>query len=163
MRVYLIRHAVAFERDRRRWPDDRLRPLTPEGVRRFRKAAAGLRSIVKRVDRVLASPLARAWDTAVLLHETARWPKPEKCAALAPGRTPPQVLAALRESKATRIALVGHEPDLSRLIALCVGGPDARLSITMKKGGAAHLEFSDEVRLGQATLRWLVPPRVLRG
>ena len=32
MRIYLIRHAAAFDRDRKRWPDDGQRPLTPEGI-----------------------------------------------------------------------------------------------------------------------------------
>jgi len=162
MQVLLVRHAMAFERDRRRWRDDRLRPLTPAGIRRFRKAAAGLKAIAKRVDRVLASPLVRAWDTAVLLQEVAGWPRPEKSRALEPGRSPAQTLAALREHEGKRVGLVGHEPELSRLLAVCIGGPEARLSIDMKKGGAACIVFPDAVRAGRATLRWLAPPRVLR-
>ena len=33
--VILIRHAIAFERDTTRWPEDERRPLTAEGGKRF--------------------------------------------------------------------------------------------------------------------------------
>ena len=61
--VIVLRHAIAFERDRRRWPDDALRPLTPAGKQRFRKAAQGVRDWMPRVDAVLSSPLVRARQT----------------------------------------------------------------------------------------------------
>jgi phosphohistidine phosphatase SixA len=36
MKVYLVRHAIAHERSRARWPDDSKRELTQAGKRRFR-------------------------------------------------------------------------------------------------------------------------------
>jgi broad specificity phosphatase PhoE len=49
IRVYLVRHAIAEDRDSARWPDDSERPLTrrglvrtlPERVRRARSGDAG--------------------------------------------------------------------------------------------------------------------------
>ena len=41
LEIYLVRHAVAAERGPK-YPDDRLRPLTPEGVKRFRESVKGL-------------------------------------------------------------------------------------------------------------------------
>lgn len=158
-----MRHAIAFERDARRWPDDRERPLTAEGIRKFRKVAARLADLVQKPDRVLASPLVRAWDTALLLQEEAGWPKPESCAALEPGGDPGEVIVQLRRGKAKRVALVGHEPDLSRLLVACIAPESAHASIEMKKGGAAELQFSGAPRPGAATLRWLAPPRLLLG
>ena len=58
--VLLVRHAIAWERDHSRWPDDRKRPLTPEGRKKFEKAAAGLRTWIPQVDRLITSPLTRA-------------------------------------------------------------------------------------------------------
>ena len=157
-----MRHAIAFERDASRWPDDRERPLTPEGIRKFRKVAAQLADFAKKPGRVLASPLVRAWDTALLLQKEAGWPKPEPLPALEPGGDPNDVLAQLRRGKSSRVALVGHEPDLSRLLAVCIAGEGARVGIEMKKGGVAELRFSVP-RVGGATLRWLAPPRLLLG
>ena len=56
----MVRHAIAFERDRRRWPDDALRPLTPAGKRRFRKAAGGLRQWSARVHFTLSDRKAQS-------------------------------------------------------------------------------------------------------
>jgi phosphohistidine phosphatase len=163
MRLILIRHAPAFERDRKRWPDDRLRPLTPEGVKKFRKAAAGLACLVDTVACVLTSPLARARQTAEILSAVTRWPQAREVAELAPGHTPEQVLAVVRGAKAKSLVLVGHEPGLSELVAASVAGAGARLECGLKKGGAACLEFSSTVRAGRARLEWLLTPKALRG
>ena len=163
MFLYLIRHAPAFERDRKRWPDDRLRPLTPEGVKKFRKAAAGLGCLVDTVACVLTSPLARARQTAEILSAVTRWPHAREVEQLAPGHTPEQVLAVVRAQAANSLVLVGHEPGLSELIAASVAGVGARLECDLKKGGAACLEFSSTVRAGRARLAWLMTPKALRG
>src|SRR5205085_3862257 len=80
--LYLVRHAFAGHADAARWPDDAKRPLTADGVRRFRPAAEGLRRLAPDVDVVLSSGYTRAWQTAELLHEVTGWPVPEACAAL---------------------------------------------------------------------------------
>ena len=74
MDLYIVRHAIAGHADGSRWPDDADRPLTPEGAKSFRAAAAGLRRIVSSVDVLLSSRFVRAWQTAELLHEVAGWP-----------------------------------------------------------------------------------------
>ena len=92
----MLRHAIAFDRDRRRWPDDAPRPLTPAAKQRFRKAAQGLRNWMPRVDAVLSSPLVRARQTANLLSEVCGWPAVSDCSALVPGTPSTRLLAYLR-------------------------------------------------------------------
>jgi phosphohistidine phosphatase len=162
MRVYLIRHAAAFERDPKRWPDDGLRPLTPEGVKKFRKAAAGLERLAGTVSRVLTSPLARARQTAEILTSVTRWPRAQEIAELAPGHNPVEVLALVRDQSVGSVALIGHEPGLSQLLATMVAGADSRMECELKKGGAASLHFPSAVRAGHARLEWLVTPKALR-
>jgi len=161
VRVYLIRHAVAFDRDRKRWPDDRRRPLTPQGIKKFRKAAAGLKGIADAAECVLTSPLTRARQTADILAEVAGWPAPIEASELAPGRTPAQALALIRARSEKCLALVGHEPNLSQLLAVSIAGPGARLACEFKKGGVACLTFATP-RAGQASLEWLATPKLLR-
>src|SRR5438093_5262630 len=95
MELFLIRHGIAAARDLVRWPDDRERPLTPEGHERFRRAARGLGKIAQPVKRVFSSPLARAWETAEILHEEIGWPAPERCPELEPTATPQDASRAL--------------------------------------------------------------------
>jgi phosphohistidine phosphatase len=160
--VIFVRHAIAAKRSLVRWKDDRQRPLTSEGRRKFRKAAARLATWVPRVDCLLTSPLVRARQTAEVLNAVARWPNPIDCPELAPGSDPGAVLAILRRQKAKRIALVGHEPDLSGLLSLCIAGPDVTLPIALKKGGIACIVFSRRVGASKATLTAIIPPRALR-
>jgi phosphohistidine phosphatase len=164
MRLYLVRHAIAAEQDSKRWPDDRQRPLTATGRRRFKHTAKGLVALMKsagKVERLISSPLPRARETAAILHR-AGLPQPVEESVLAPGRTAARVLAVLRAHDAQSIVVVGHEPDLGRLLAVCIAGPDAKLSLRFRKGGAACLSFAGAPRVGEATLEWLLPPKALR-
>ena len=164
MHLYLIRHAIAAEPDAKRWPDDRQRPLTAAGARRFKRTAGMLTALIEsagKVERLLTSPLVRARETARLLHK-AGLPEPIEESVLAPGRTAARVLAVLRAHEAQSIVVVGHEPDLGRLLAVCVAGPDVKLSLHLRKGAAACLSFPGAARVGEATLEWMVPPKVLR-
>jgi phosphohistidine phosphatase len=164
MRLYLVRHAIAAEADGRHWPDDRQRPLTTAGARRFKKASKALVGLIESggtVDRLLTSPLVRARDTAAILH-AAGLPQPIEESVLAPGRTAARVLAVLRAHDASSIVMVGHEPDLGRLLAVCIAGPAAKLSLRFRKGGAACLSFTGAPRVGEAVLEWLLPPKALR-
>lgn len=162
LELLIIRHAIAFERDARRWPDDGERPLSPQGLVRARKAAAGIKQLVRRPARVLVSPLVRARQTAAILTEIAGWPRASECAELAPGGTPEALLAALRRMPETRIAIVGHEPGLGRLLAASLPGTVAAQALRFKKMGAAQLSFAGNARAGGARLDWLVPARILR-
>jgi len=163
MDLYLVRHAVAFDPDETQWPDDRHRPLTPEGEKRFRRAARGLTELMPSVDLVLSSSYARAWRTAELLEKEASWPKPIVCEALEPGRAPAEVLQALQQyTSSESVALVGHEPNMHELASYLLTADTGHAQLEFRKGGVARLELPEDLRPGAARLRWLLPPRVLR-
>jgi phosphohistidine phosphatase len=163
MELLIVRHAIAFNRNPRRWPDDTQRPLSPKGIERARKAAAGLKRAVSRPGRVLTSPLVRARQTAAILTEYAGWPEPLEIPALAPGKAPEAVIEALRENSAAVIAVVGHQPGLGQLLAACLdaGRTDAR-HFELRKFGVASLSFNGTPQAGRAVLSWLVRPKILR-
>lgn len=164
MQLLILRHAIAFPRDVKRWPDDTERPLTAEGVSRARRAAAGLKRIAKPPALVLTSPLARARDTATIFTQAAHWPKAVECEALSSGGTPEGVLEALRRhgGKAECMAVVGHQPHLGRLLALCLRGDVRPEAFELKKSSIACLEFEGPPRAAQARLAWMLGPRILR-
>jgi phosphohistidine phosphatase len=163
MELLIIRHAIAFERDPQRWADDAERPLSPAGFRRSRKAAAGLKELCKVPDRVLTSPLIRARQTAEILTEVAGWPPAKLASELKPGEGIAAVLSLLAKDRSKRIAIVGHEPDLSALLAACLLEGRGALPIEMKKNSVACLSLDGRVRVGHAALKWLATPRMLRG
>ena len=160
--LIVVRHAIACTHDPVRWKDDRTRPLTTEGRKRFRKAAAGLSRFVNRPYRVFTSRLVRAVETAEILEKSAGWPAATRCSELAPQSAPAQTLKRLRAEQRARIVIVGHEPHLSRFVGACIAGAGARTVIEIKKGGVAILRFEHGIRFGGATLLALLPPRALR-
>jgi phosphohistidine phosphatase len=159
--LFLVRHAIAAERGPN-YPDDRERPLTSEGIARFKSAIEGLKSLDVKIELVLTSPLLRASHTAELLAAgLAGKPRIEPLEALAPGGRMAQVLDAVAKfSKRTKhIAIVGHEPDLGELAARLLR---ARGTVEFKKGAVCCLELDGAMPAGPGTLRWLLPPRALR-
>jgi len=163
MELLIIRHAIAFERDRHRWRDDAARPLSPAGMRRARKAAAGLKAFSKAPDVVLTSPLVRARQTAQILAEVAGWPKPTEAPELSPGEHAPAVLALLGRVRGKLVAIVGHQPELGALLTACLLGDGKALPIEMKKNAVACVSFEGTAGAGHAALKWLATPRMLRG
>lgn len=162
LELLIVRHAIAHERDARRWPNDGARPLTAEGRRRFERAAAGLGRVFPDVDLLITSPLKRARQTAQILTKVLGWPTAGERAELAPHTPVIETLASLRQPRVARIALVGHEPHLSELIVLCLASPAPSLRVQMKKGAVAVLGFDGAPHAGGGTLQALLPPRVLR-
>ncbi len=162
MQLLVVRHAIAFDRSAARWPDDAERPLTPEGLARARRAALGLKRIAEPPVRVVTSPLTRAQQTASILTRFAGWPEATRSTALLPDASPEELLALLARARERCVAVVGHEPGLSRLIAACLPGAVSAAALEMKKMGVALLAFPAAARAGRGRLVWLLPPKVLR-
>jgi phosphohistidine phosphatase len=158
--LYLVRHGIAEERGPD-WPDDGKRPLTKEGENRLREAAAGLDAAGVTLDVMLTSRLTRARQTAVILAKEL------------PGRCPVEVLEALSPGSSyrrflhelgahagrTRIACVGHEPDMGHLAARLIG---AARPLAFKKGAVCCIDLDGLPPSGPGALRWLATPRMLR-
>lgn len=158
--LYLIRHAVAEERGPE-WPDDGKRPLTEDGIARMKKAAKGLKRLDVQLDVVMSSPLVRARQTAEVVAGVFD-PKPPivLTTALAPGGRYSDLLSDLhKQVRRTRIALVGHEPDLGRLAARLAG---SRRAFEFKKGGVCRIDVEALPPERSGTLRWFLPPSILR-
>lgn len=162
MDLLIVRHAIAFDRDRHRWREDAARPLSPAGMRRARKAAAGLEKLTARPQRLLTSPLLRAKQTAQILTDVAGWPAAEEVAELAPGEPSLAILELLANDRSKLTAVVGHQPGLGHLLAACLIDGGGSLPIELKKNAAACISFDGRPRAGRAALKWLATPRMLR-
>jgi phosphohistidine phosphatase len=149
--LFLVRHGVAEERGDP-WPDDRARPLTRKGVAGLERIGRGLVRMGVSFDVILSSPLVRTRQTAETL--AAAYDPPPKVVtveALSPGGAPQAVLAALtKQARHTRIGVVGHEPDIGALAAF-------------KKGAVCRIDVGALPPTASGTLRWFLPPKLLRG
>lgn len=160
VQLVLVRHAIAEERGVA-WPDDEQRPLSRDGVRKWRPAARGLARLVGPVDTLLTSPLLRACQTAeVLAGALTPSPRLSLFEALRPDAGPATAVSALRARPLSgTVVLVGHEPMLSEFAAalLHLQGP-----LEFRKGGAMMLTTLGFGRRGPARLEWFVTPKQLR-
>ena len=163
MELYLVRHAIAEERDPKRWPGDRERPLSEAGIAKFRESAGGLSRWVPRVDAIWSSRFRRAWQTAEILSHVTGWPAPAELEALEPGHPAAQVLReVVTRWRGERLALVGHAPGLDELAALALFGDSSAQPFALRKGGIACLAVEEPFQPGQASLTWLATPKLLR-
>jgi phosphohistidine phosphatase len=162
MTLYVIRHGVAEERSPA--GDDAGRRLTAEGRTKMRAVARGLRALGARFDVLLTSPLPRAAETAKIVSEAyGNRPAPREFPGLAPGVGAAETARLLRAvGRASRVAIVGHEPGLSSLASLLLSGSPDGVPIRLKKGGVIVLEVAGFGPRRGATLRAVLPPRALR-
>ncbi len=161
MELYLLRHGNAVERTV--GIKDRERPLTPKGRKKIDAIARRLLELEVSFDTIMASPFARARETAEILAARMNYKKDVIYSGnMLPGMNPKALARELQEKpvSGSSILLVGHEPDLSNLASFLICGTNC-ISIDLKKGGLCKLEVETFDAEGGATLQWLVPPSLL--
>lgn len=153
MILYFLRHGDAGAV---RPQDDDARQLTAEGVAELQAAAQTWRRLGIRPEVVISSPLPRAQQSAALLIAgVGLAAQPVIDERLKPGAQWADLAQAMAaHADAQRIAFVGHEPDLSRAVALLTGATSLRL----RKGGMAGVEFEGTPGPGGGELAWLLDP-----
>ena len=162
MLLLLIRHANADVRDPERWPDDRDRPLTDKGRKIQRDVSRFLlkRDFVPTL--VLASPWARAAETAEILVRELQLPNPPvPCDALADNPD----LARLAEDIGDPgpdaiVALVGHSPWIEELASLLLTGKAAGMRIDYPKSGVMGIDV-EKPAMGTGELRFFLRPKMV--
>ena len=120
MELILWRHAEAED-----GKPDLARRLTPRGRQQAARVAAWLRSALPPRFRLVASPAARAQETAQALAASF-----ETSPLIAPGAPVASLLRAADwpDAQAT-VLLVGHQPDFGRAAAFLVSGVEAEWHI----------------------------------
>ena len=160
MRLLIIRHAAAVERGTPGLADDD-RPLTPDGEKKFKQAARGLAEAARRApDAILSSPLPRAWRTAEIAAAAFGKLAPQKAPALVSGRLDDLAQALAGFGADATVAIVGHEPHLSGLLADLVGSRSAE-RLAFRKGGVALVDVPGRLQEG-GSLVFFLTPKLLR-
>ena len=163
MKLFLLRHADAGDPDPQRYPDDRLRPLTPEGRRQHEIIAGGLARIGLTPTHVLTSPLSRARETAEITARALGWTDPiESVETLGDQFSVPGLFEHLRRYPDDAAVLcVGHEPHLSRFAAALLH-PEGTAKLSLSKSGVIGLECAGKPAPGAGRLLFLLQPKELR-
>jgi phosphohistidine phosphatase len=160
--IYLVRHGIAGPATE--GMSDAERALTPDGQRKMRRAAAGLKRLGVVPEVVLSSPLRRAQETAavlagVLMSESSV----ETYPPLAPGHQAVEVLKGLRAYRwARELMLVGHEPDMGLLASQLLTGSAALAPLPFKKGAVAAVRVDLVPPRATGELLWFMTPQQLR-
>lgn len=162
MKLILIRHADAGDPDPERYPDDRLRPLTPEGRRDHEIIARGLVRMGLAPSHFLTSPLIRAQETAEITARALGWTGSVEAAdALGDQFSTTALLERLsRCPEDATVVCVGHEPHLSRFAATILH-PEGAVKIGLSKSGVIGLECAGKPAPGSGRLLFLLPPQEL--
>jgi phosphohistidine phosphatase len=162
MILYVIRHAWAGHHGDPQWPDDRQRPLTEQGRKRFAEMVRKLAQRGFAPERIAASPLVRCRQTAEIAAEgVSGRPRVVLREELAPGSDLGGMLewTSRASGQSDQVAWVGHAPDVGHLTAALIGDP--RCWIRFAKGAVAAVRFPGQPARGEGQLRWLVTAKVL--
>ena len=157
VQLHLLRHAHAgdpFEWD---GPDE-ARPLSPRGERQADRLGRFLAGVGFRTDAIITSPKVRAVQTAEIVAERLGVPVGTDDRLAGDVGLGALEATLLDAGHPTSPILVGHDPDFSDLIVKLCGG----LGVPMRKGAFARLDAERPFEPGRATLRWLIPPDLLK-
>lgn len=153
MKLHVIRHAIAADSAEMADED---RPLTEAGRREFAGVVRGLTGLGAGFDLVLHSPLLRAVQTADLLSPLLRG---ERRVSANLAQAPSVEL--LSELRGESVAVVGHEPWVSELVAwLLVADRRHGPCFALRKGAVAILEGNP--RPADMALLAFCPPTLWR-
>ena len=162
MRLYLMRHGIAIDREDPDCPEEAQRYLTDKGIERTRSAAHGLAQLGIQPIALLTSPYLRAVQTGEIVCEALDIDAKQLRAsdALKPNAEPARLAGELARMPEEQVMCFGHAPQLDDFIAAAVGANAAFTSL--KKAGAACLEVESFSPL-KAKLAWVLTSKVLRG
>ena len=162
MILYIIRHAWAGHYGDPKWPDDRQRPLTAEGRKRFARMVRTLAPRGFAPETIATSPLVRCRQTAEIVAAEAPG-NPEVVARreLVPGSDLVGLLGWTEQAagECDEVAWVGHAPDVGHLTAALIG--EGRSGVRFAKGAIAAIQFQARPAPGEGELRWLVTAKTL--
>ena len=162
MDIFILRHGKA--EDAGRGLTDAKRRLTKKGQEEIAAVTEWMISQGLRFDRIAASPLVRAQETAAIVADLLGIPeKQESWNVLVPGGDPDTVCRELgRYPEDSAMLLVGHEPLLSSLIGRIITG-DAGAGIVMTKGALAKIRNFSPAGRPSGELHWLLTARQMTG
>lgn len=150
MKVWIVRHALAMDREeyRRQFHQvDSLRPLVPQGRKRSKRVFKYLKNQLSEVEWVLSSPYLRAKDTAKIFSKKMT---KKNSLVLLNVLTPEAdveeliILLFFLESFCRSLMIVGHEPHLSRFLSFLFPQQKRWKNSELKKSSVCALRWQKD-------------------
>jgi phosphohistidine phosphatase len=158
MELVIVRHGKAEDLA----ASDEVRPLTDEGRETVTKIFRNLQAYLPEPDLICDSGLLRAQQTADLIAEVYDLPPRKELGELRPGASPMDLAKVLQKLPVGDVIfVVGHQPELSRLVAHSLAGGEYRL-IDLKKAGVVWISFLGSYQPGSGRLQCYLPPAVAK-
>jgi phosphohistidine phosphatase len=114
MELYFMQHGQAVTEQ-----EDPTRPLSREGVEQIKASASAIQKLGVSFDVIICSPKRRAHQSAALIAEAIRYPYSDimESDTVLPKAEPAELLQKLDQMIGDKILIVGHLPNLSRLVS----------------------------------------------
>lgn len=169
--LLVIRHAIAEERDdfAKSGQEDFFRPLTNEGRSKMQRIAKQLTKLQSEIDVIWSSPLTRAKQTTEILQAHYKNTDVLFKKELEPEKSPDKLTRELQDYanhfqqnglKTLNIALIGHEPHLSRFISwVLLREPTSFIRI--KKAGMVKIRTNVTLDKNNGEIIWALGPKQL--
>jgi phosphohistidine phosphatase len=145
MKILIVRHGIAVEREDFKLSNDDLRPLTSQGKKEFAKLSKYYKKLYPNLQHLYSSSLVRAVQTSEILSKTFK-KKIHIIEELRPECAAKDLLKKIKTDENNFIAIVGHEPALTRFIGYVVTGKSESI-VELKKGGACLIEVEETSRI----------------
>lgn len=162
MRLYIVRHGIAIDREDPKSPADPERYLTEEGIKKTTQVAKGIAGMGAAPDLLVSSPYVRAMQTAEIFAAALKYPKQKirQSNALLPGADPARLFQELaKQAESASVFCFGHAPQLDRVIAEALG---SKRSVTALKKSAVALIELEGGSPPSGLLEWLATPKMFR-
>ncbi len=147
LKVTLVRHAKAMDREKAKINhiSDKNRPLTPNGLKKFRKFIQLKKKLLETMNLFVTSPYLRASETLdVILSELAVESAAIKVITeITPHGNPKYLADWLKKRKEKSILIVSHEPFLSEFLNTVLG-TDEWTENKIKKGAIITINFNNK-------------------
>ncbi len=161
MRLYLMRHGLAIDRDDPDCPPEPERFLLPKGMDRTREMARALACLGASPEALLTSPYVRAVQTGEVFCKELKLDEKSLTAtdSLKPEAKPAKLAEELGKLSAEEVICFGHAPHLDDFIAYAVRA--AAPFTQLKKSGVACLEMQG-FSPAAGRLKWILTPKMVR-
>lgn len=166
MNLFFLRHGIASDPGEHGLPktlNDADRPLAPKGREKLQRLAEMMLENDFKFDVIIASPLLRARQTAMIVSEVLELRRKLVLSDhLSPSGSPKLLIEQINgmSGKKRNILIVGHEPYLGQFLSLLISG-STNAAFALKKGGLAKLEVNHLSYARCAKLEWLLTPKFI--